>query len=112
MKKRTPTIAPPPQTEYQKLTSLLSMYEKILHPDVFNPIMKQLSKVYDELKLEAYAKARITPEARKIEQRLLEMKRDIDFHPQSASFFYKTAFRAIVHIITHPDEQTETTEAP
>lgn len=50
------------------------MYERILHPDIFQPIMKKLSAVYDELKIEAFREAKISDRALIIEAKLKEME--------------------------------------
>lgn len=61
-------------SEYTKLIGLLNCYEKILHPDLFNPIIKQVHATYEESKREAYVAAKISDEALWIENKLIELK--------------------------------------
>lgn len=100
MKKQKKEI---PETEYSKLKSLLSAYEKILHPDLFNPIMKQLSKTYDELKEQAYRDAGISSEALEIEAILKQAIYGLNVFKEqpderSVSFYCKSAFKQILPI--------------
>jgi hypothetical protein len=70
------------KSEYAKLIDLLSMYEKILHPDIFNQLIKQMHAAYEENKTESYRNANISDDALWIEKELDEMKttmlKDVD----------------------------------
>ena len=93
------------ESEYSKLVSFLKSYEKILHPDVFNPMLSQLHKAFEENKREAYENAKISQEALQIEQIMIEAKRNIERvlsanndDKHILSLFYKGAYKKIVKI--------------
>lgn len=57
-------------TEHQKLMEMLSMYQKILHPDVFDPIIRQLHKAHTESKQTAFQEAKISPFAQWLDKEI------------------------------------------
>ena len=80
-------------SEYGKLLHMISLFKKVLHPDVFNPIQEQLYKCYEEAKVEALENAKkelnISDLAIEIEKKLIEAKNDIakyKEHPTIANF--------------------------
>ena len=89
-----------PQTEYERFRDMLSVYEKVLHPDVWNPIMFQLSKVHEEALTKAYKDAKISDEALAIEGIIQDMyysaKVNTDGLP--SSFNKKVAFKRILQL--------------
>ena len=90
------------ESEYSKLVSFLKSYEKILHPDVFNPMLSQLHKAFEENKKEAYENAKISQEALQIEQIMIKAKKDIDTiaqgEPITTNIFKKRAIKEILKL--------------
>ncbi len=86
-------------SEYQKLLEMIGMYEKILHPDFFNPIMKQIYATYEECKVEAYKNASISDEALWLEKQIDHYKKSNDIsmgNKQSRAFYLKCLYKEII----------------
>lgn len=97
-KRKQGKIAQTPETEHAKLVTMLRAYEKILHPDVFNPLLKQISAVYEEAKKDAFRDAKISDEALEIEKIILDLKEKEAHDRLSSSFHYKIAYKQILAI--------------
>lgn len=96
-----------PETEYGKLTDMIRAYEKILHPDLFNPIIYQVGKVYSEAKTDAYRDAKISPEALAIEKIILDIKEKAEHNRLSQSFYMKYAYKQILQIFKNTIDEKE-----
>ena len=99
-----------PETEYGKLTDMLRAYEKILHPDFFNPIIYQVGRVYAEAKAEAYRDANISPEALEVEKIILDIKEKADHNRLLFSFHMKYAYKQILQIFKNAIDEKERTD--
>lgn len=89
-----------PQSEYQKFRDMLAVYEKVLHPDVWNPLMAQLHRVQEEALAKAYRDAKISDVALAIEGIIQDMyyssKVNTDGLP--STFNKKVAFKRILQL--------------
>lgn len=99
--KKTPGIikSKATETEYGKLLNLLSAYEKILHPDIFKPIMNQVAATYEESKKNAYAAAKISDDALWVEAKIIEMKArhsTMSVDKKIDSFFMKCFYKELL----------------
>ena len=84
---------PDNMSEYGKLLHMISLFKKVLHPDIFDPIHQQLNKCYEESKAQAleYAKneCNVSDLAIEIEKKLVEARKNIQSykeHPTIANF--------------------------
>jgi hypothetical protein len=87
-------------TEYSKLVKYLNQYEKILHPDIFHPLLNQLNKAFDENKKEAFAKAKISDDALWLEEEIIKTKERINQHkefPVLKSFHLKCFYKELIN---------------
>ena len=100
--KKTPGIikSKATETEYGKLLNLLSAYEKILHPDIFKPIMNQVAATYEESKKNAYAAAKISDDALWVEAKI-SVDKKID------SFFMKCFYKELLKFNGKPISSEE-----
>lgn len=91
-----------PETEYSKFQNMIRQYEKILHPDIFRPLMTQLHLCYEESKRDAYAKAKISDDALWIEREILKLKesmeRDDAVNTFHIKWFYKQVLKKLIGI--------------
>ncbi len=87
-----------PETEYAKFQRMIAQYEKILHPDIFRPLMTQLHLCYEESKKEAYETAQISDEALYIERRMLELKKSQGFNSAESTFFIKCLYKEFLRM--------------
>lgn len=87
-----------PETEYGKLLKLLGMYERILHPDIFQPLLKQFNAACEEAKQQSYRDARISEEALQVERIIISLRKDIVDKAPAASFLCKCAYKEILKI--------------
>lgn len=91
------------QSEISKWHDMIGAYEKILHPDFFNPIRTQMNKVYEELKARAYRDAKISDEALLIEKEYKIMLGMINEHgrqqPRISSFSKKCFYKRVLDIL-------------
>lgn len=88
------------ETEYSKLEDMLQLYEKVLHPDFFNALKKQMHAAYEENIKNAFMDAKISDDALWIEKELIDMKRNLG-NIQSNSFFIKCFYKKLLkHFLT------------
>ncbi|HEX4851577.1 MAG TPA: hypothetical protein VFV08_12255 [Puia sp.] len=97
------------KSKYRQLQELLQAYEKILHPDIFRPIMKLLNEVYEEQKDIAYREAKISPEALELEKIIKHLLENLKFHgagdnPQLRVFYHKMAFKDCLKVFNKVEE--------
>ena len=85
-----------PETEYGKLMHMLDMYEKILHPDFFYGLKKQLWAAHEENKKEAYAAAKISDDALEIEREFIRLKEKISKEPLGRTFYIKCLYKSFL----------------
>jgi hypothetical protein len=89
-------------TEYQKLIELLAIYERILHPDIFLQLKKQLQAANDENKREAFIRAKISDEAIEIEKKLNYLRKQMVEHerfPDVKRFHIKCFYKEILDLL-------------
>jgi hypothetical protein len=87
-----------PETEHGKLMDMLQMYEKILHPDVFQPLLRQLTASYEEAKVQAYRDAKISDEALQVEKVINNMKANMERIQDLSTFHIKCGYKQILKI--------------
>lgn len=89
--------------ERQKWQEMVFMYQKVLHPDFFDPICKQWDKVYNEMKEEAYRDAKISKEAREIEQYMIRLQDNLKRNGHMADvrrFYLKNFFKHLLKMFS------------
>jgi hypothetical protein len=84
--------------EYNKLMELLKTYELILHPNIFNALIKQIGEVEKESVKNAYAEAKISDNALLIEKRIIELKASFEQHPSQKRFFLKCFYKDLTEV--------------
>lgn len=77
---------------------MIGMYEKILHPSLFEPIVNQIGKVYTEAREEAFESVGITEDARWLEKEINDMKSGQGFsnHSRLQSFHIKCFYKKLL----------------
>lgn len=77
---------------------MLQVYEKILHPDIFQPLLRQLNAVYEEAKVQAYREAKISDEALQVEKIINNMRGNMERIQDLSTFHIKCAYKEILKI--------------
>lgn len=86
------------RSEYIKLIDMFHIYEKILHPDIFFPILRQMNAAWEEVKVEAYREAKISDEALQIEKMMADLRNKFERFPdtEAKTFHIKCFYKELL----------------